>query len=93
MVKVFQNDDVGYLEWVAKHEHGFVVNTDNPPSQSMYPMVHSAKHKVVSSPTRTNYTTDRYIKICGMELSKLDQFVNERYGRKLSRCQICLGES
>ncbi|MEO7999386.1 MAG: hypothetical protein ABI852_18185 [Gemmatimonadaceae bacterium] len=93
MVKIFQDNDAGYLEWVAANAHGFVVNTDNPPSQSMYPMVHAAKHKVVSSPARTNYTTDRYIKICGLDLSELDQFVAERYGRVLSRCKQCMGES
>lgn len=90
MIKLFQNDDEGYLAWVAAHQNGFVVNTDNPPSQLTYPMVHVASHNAISSPTRTNYTTAQYIKYCSLNLAALDQYVQKEHGRVLHRCGICM---
>lgn len=90
MIRKFVNEEAAYLEWIAANATGFVVNTDDPLTQDSYPMVHKAQHKVISSPARTNYTTDRYIKICGLNLDELERFVVEQYGRQLNRCKQCM---
>lgn len=93
MVEKFEKNDERYLEWVAAHQNGFVVNTDDPLSQDIYPMVHTARHKVISTPARRNYTTGKYIKYCSLDLAALDEYVQKQYGRAPHRCGTCMRKS
>ena len=90
MIKIYRNDDDGYLAWVLANPNGYVVNTDDPPTSTVYPMVHTARHKVVSSPCRTNYTTDRYVKYCSLDLDELNQYVQDHHKRDLQHCKTCM---
>jgi hypothetical protein len=91
MLKTFRDDETGYLAWVQTHPDGYVVNIDEPPIAPQYPMVHIASHRIISSPTRTNYTTGRYFKVCSTELEELERWAQRKYGRPLTRCRQCLG--
>jgi hypothetical protein len=64
MFEKFVNDESGYLKWIDNNPNGFIVNLDEPLVTPQYPMVHLTSHKLISSPSRTNYTTGRYFKVC-----------------------------
>ena len=34
-MRLFEDDDAGYLAWVESHQDGFVVNTYRPPTQAI----------------------------------------------------------
>ena len=90
MLRTFVKDENGYLGWVQTHPHGYVVNIDEPQSSPQYPMVHAATHRTMSSPTRTNYTTGRYFKVCSEQLQELEAWAQRKYGRALTRCRQCM---
>jgi hypothetical protein len=90
MIKIYRDADIDYLAWIEENPSGYVVNTDDPPTQAMYPMVHSARHRVVSSESRTNYTTGRYVKYCALDLEALERFVQARHNRALNFCKVCM---
>ena len=91
MPQTFVNDEKkGYLAWVKRHPEGFVVNIDEPQVAPQYPMVHAASHKSLSSPSRTNYTTGRYFKICSESVEALEAWTKKKYGRSLTRCRQCM---
>jgi len=90
MLRTFVKDESGYLGWVQTHPLGYVVNIDEPQISPQYPMVHAASHKSMSSPTRTNYTTGRYFKVCSEQLQELEAWAQRKYGRALTRCQQCM---
>ncbi|WHZ20487.1 MAG: hypothetical protein OJF55_002636 [Rhodanobacteraceae bacterium] len=90
MVVSFRNDDAGYLKWVHGNPGGYVVNVDEPHSMPQYPMVHSASHKAISSSSRSNYTTGRYLKFCSVSLEELERWSKATCGRRLTRCAQCV---
>ena len=90
MPHTFVNDEKGYLAWIHAHPHGFVANIDEPHVIPQYPMVHATSHKSLSSPTRTNYTTGRYFKVCSDRLEDLEAWAQTKYGRALTRCRQCM---
>ncbi|MES2632264.1 MAG: hypothetical protein V4669_04790 [Pseudomonadota bacterium] len=90
MIERFENRESEYLEWVHAHPEGYVANLDVPTTRPEYPMVHLASHKAVSSASRDNYTTGKYIKVCSLDLPELEQWSQATFGRKLARCSVCL---
>src|SRR5215213_3150476 len=40
-MRIFEDDDVGYLAWIDDHQHGFVVNTYRKPDP-LYLILHRA---------------------------------------------------
>jgi mannose-6-phosphate isomerase-like protein (cupin superfamily) len=90
MVRVFDNQEAEYLNWVQNNPQGFVVNVDRKGQDPAYPMVHLATHLAVSSPKVENYTTHEYIKICSLELAELETHALATFGRRLNRCKTCM---
>jgi hypothetical protein len=90
MIDHFVNDDAAYLRWVHSHQHGYIVNLDKARTYPQYPMVHRASHKLISSPERTNYTTNEFIKVCSTDLAALERWSKEECGRVLNRCATCM---
>jgi hypothetical protein len=51
-MRIFEDDDAGYLAWVGSHPHGFVVNTFRKPDPR-YLMLHRATcHTITGKPAR-----------------------------------------
>lgn len=75
-VKEFRDNEEGYLRWVLANPNGYILNVAYQCSMRQYPMVHSCRHKLLSSPTRTNYTTKiknkGYYKVCSLSLDALE---------------------
>lgn len=90
MVSVFDNDDEGYLDWVAAHQGGFVANMDRKQNVPQYPMVHLTTHKLMTSAKIGNFTTGEYIKFCSGSLEELDRYAKRTYGRALTHCSVCM---
>lgn len=89
MLERFEKDDEGYLDWVRLNEPGFVVNTDQDHVSTVYPMLHRASHKLISSPSRDNYTTNRFFKVCSDNVKELETWSRAERSRSLTRCKTC----
>jgi hypothetical protein len=61
----FVDDDPGYLNWIATHPEGYVLNTTRSPS-SGYLMLHRTSCWTISRLQRKATTfTGEYSKLCG----------------------------
>lgn len=87
----FEDDEDGYLAWLAAHPAGLVVNTHRPEDRH-YLMLHRATCPSISSRARTNYTTTGYMKVCSKALAALEQWAASLDGR-LVPCGLCCPES
>ena len=91
-LKQFFDDEDGYLGWVNAHDKdGCVVNVckDRKSCSDMYPMVHKASHKSLSSEKIGDFTTGEYFKICSTDRDELERWSQSEFGRPLFRCKIC----
>ena len=86
----FRNDETGYLSWAAANPNGFIANVDEPATSPLYPMVHRATHRAVTSPVKTNYTTGKYFKVCSNNMEDLERWARRERGRSLTLCSICM---
>jgi hypothetical protein len=90
MIELFDNDEIGYLNWVRSNPRGFVANVDRAGRVPQYPMVHAATHGSMSSAKIGNFTTGDYLKFCSTDLDALEQYSKTKFGRSLTRCSICM---
>lgn len=89
MVQTFDNDENGYMRWIGNHQSGFVANADRAARMQQYPMIHSARHRVISSDEIGGFTTGAYIKICSESLNALLAHCRRTYGREPTFCRQC----
>ena len=90
MIQVFINDDKGYLRWASRNPNGFIVNADNDFISPVYPMMHRASHKALTTPKNQNYTTRRFFKVCSETIEELDIWARRERGRTLTSCRTCM---
>ena len=90
---LFDDDEAAYLQWVAAHPQGFVVNLDRRRTMPQYPMLHLANDASISSAAIGNFTTGDYIKVCGEDRTKLAQYCEREFERKLVPCRHCFRET
>jgi hypothetical protein len=83
-VKEFRDQDADYLDWVAAHRDGYVINVGR--SGRGYARVHRAMCGTITS--RPPFTRP-YIKVCSDALADLDQWALRRSGTVPERCGIC----
>lgn len=89
----FDDEEDAYVRWLAEHPDGFVANVDRARTMPQYPMLHLASHGLISSERIGGFTTGAYLKICGTDLTKLEGALTAEYGRKPTRCDVCMGRS
>jgi hypothetical protein len=88
-VEQFVDDDPGYLDWVARHPDGFVINTGRTPTVS-YLMLHRARcGSITGRPARGTTFTGDYAKVCGGR-EELEAFAQQLGGHS-QPCGLCLG--
>lgn len=87
---IFVGDDEGYLEWVAAHPGGYVVNAERNP-RSTYLKLHHATCRYISGPPRSPgaWTERQYVKICASDIAALEGWARERTGGALDRGCSC----
>lgn len=82
------NDDEHYLRWIEENPDGFVINAQNPPSPNNL-VLHRSTCGDISTPTRTNWTTRDYLKVCSRNVDELRNWSTRRVGGELKPCQHC----
>ena len=91
-MEVFENDDEGYLAWIATNPDGHVVNTTRPPSED-YLKLHSARcHTIGGTPAHGEaWTRGQYMKVCAATIEELAQWARDQFGEgvELDECRIC----
>lgn len=88
-MQIFDNSDSDYLEWLANHPGGYVVNANNPPNRN-YLFLHKATcSDITGSPAKGSHWTKKYIKACAIELAALESWSKEEFSVFLSQCQHC----
>ena len=73
-MRIFEDDDAGYLTWIDGHQHGFVVNTFREPDPR-YLILHRASCGTISGKPAhgDSWTTGELIKVCAETRAELDQ--------------------
>jgi hypothetical protein len=85
IMRQFVDDDAGYLDWIATHPQGFVLNTYRRPTPA-YLMLHHASCRMLR--VRSNWTKD-YRKVCG-ERGELEAFARQEVRGHTTTCSRCL---
>ena len=86
----FIDNDPGYLDWLARHPDGFVINTGRTPSAA-YLMLHRAGCGTISgAPARGTTFTGDYVKVCGGR-DELEGFAHQ-LGGQARPCGLCLNQ-
>lgn len=88
---VFRDDDAGYQRWLESHRSGYVLNTLRRPGAS-YLKVHRASCQSISElqSGRRGWTTGEYAKVCGDEISVLDNWAQQEAGGTLQDGCYCM---
>lgn len=84
--RLFWDDEDAYLAWVHANPDGFVANCDKAGVVRQYPMIHRTSHGAMWTPKRSNYTTEKYFKVCARHADDLSAWAHNR-GLQLTRCK------
>jgi hypothetical protein len=95
MLTVFDDNDVQYSEWLAKHGKGFVINTRRSCDPG-YMVLHRARCFTISQYTsmarRGGFTERQYVKVCADTVHELTQWTKS-HGRTdgtfSTECSLC----
>src|SRR5262245_26507928 len=86
----FLKDDRGYVEWLAAHPSGFVLNTYAHVT-SDYLILHRASCRTVNRPLATNRSwTYAYGKTCSDDRAEIEAWAFREVGKPVQPCGICL---
>jgi hypothetical protein len=86
----YVDDDPGYLDWVARHPNGFVLNTGRTPAPSYLMLHHARCGTITGRPARGTTFTGDYTKVCGSR-DELETFA-QQLGGLPQPCGTCLGQ-
>ena len=76
-VKVFEDDDAGYLDWIATHPGRVRGERDRPPTAG-YVVLHRAACRTISgAPTNGRVWTVDYLKACSDDGASIGRWVRE----------------
>src|SRR5690606_30666075 len=90
---LFSNDDTGYLQWLARHPNGFVVNMRNRFDPD-YLVLHRSRCATVNRypgmESRFGGFTERaYQKLCATSVAALDTHLRALTGRQEPFSKVC----
>lgn len=88
MVTSFIDQEQEYLDWIAAHPAGYVVNHYRKPSAA-YLKLHRATCRSISTDRWTNYTTRTYAKTCSDSRPDLERWARTETGGILDDCRQC----
>ena len=87
MIQQFEDAESEYLEWLAAHPEGYVLNSERHPKPNNL-VLHRARCKSIST-TWSNYTTRDYIKTCSESRDQLAQWARSADGGHPRDCALC----
>jgi hypothetical protein len=89
-MRIFEDDDAGYLAWIDGHHHGFVVNTTRKPDPRYLYLHRASCGTIRGKPARgERWTTGDFIKVCLETRVELDQWARQSAGGELHPCGLC----
>lgn len=86
----FVDDDAAYLQWVADHPGGFVINTGRHPTPTYLKLHRSSCRTIRGLPAGGSTFTGDYTKLCG-EREELEAFAHQ-LGGAAQPCGLCLAQ-
>ncbi|MDQ2806177.1 MAG: hypothetical protein M3Z04_04545 [Chloroflexota bacterium] len=86
-METFVDDEAGYRRWLADHPTGSVLNVPRSGTNPLL-VLHTAGCTFISSPTRTNYTTTAYYKVCATDATDLVAWAATQPG-SWKHCGVC----
>jgi hypothetical protein len=87
-VEQFRDDDTGYLNWMAAHGHGYVINIQRSLNPADARMHQASCYTINGQPPRGRTWTGPYVKICSTSLGQLSGWALERIGSPIRPCGV-----
>jgi hypothetical protein len=87
----FADDDDGYLRWVRRHPHGFVLNCERSPRADYIVLHRSTCNTISGTPARGDAWTKDYMKVGATDREGLVRWAESRTSAKPTLCGICFG--
>ena len=80
-MRIFEDDDAGYLAWVESHQHGFVVNTFRRPDPRDLMLHRATCGTITGKPAPGDrWTTGLFLKACSETRAAFDQWARQIAG-------------
>jgi hypothetical protein len=88
-MRIFEDDDAGYLAWIDGHQHGSVVNTFRKPNPR-YLILHRARcHTIRGKPAHgERWTTGGFSKACSETRIDPDRWAPQNVDER-HPCGLC----
>jgi len=85
----YRDDDTGYLDWLHKNPHGYVINI-----QRSHSPLDARLHDAGCSALRASIDgglklTDHYVKVCGKTLGEVHEWAADRVSEPITDCGVC----
>jgi hypothetical protein len=89
-MRIFEDDDAGYLAWVDGNQHGFVFNSFRKPDPRSLILHRASCGSIRGEPARGDrWTTGDFIKACSVTRAALNQWTRQQVGGELHPCGRC----
>jgi hypothetical protein len=88
-VREFGDDDTGYLEWIATHRDGYVLNILRSHAATAARVHHADCWTINRQAASASAWTDQYVKVCAEHVAELDKWANDMVAESVPRCRIC----
>jgi hypothetical protein len=88
-IEEFRDNDADYLDWMAGHRIGYVINLqrDHNPRDAR---LHKADCRTITGrPPRGRTWTGPYVKVCAITRGELDEWALRHCGARIQQCGIC----
>jgi hypothetical protein len=88
-MRVFRDDDAGYLAWLAAHPDGYVINVARKYTVTAARVHHASCRTISGQNPHGGPWTGLYVKVCAEQMAELDQWAINQVGEPISPCGTC----
>jgi hypothetical protein len=88
-VRLFQDDDRGFFDWLLANPDGYFVNSERNPRPS-YLVLHRTSCSHFTGTPSLHWTKD-YVKHCCTDRRALEEWAHDCVGGHVTHCPTCLG--
>ena len=86
-MKIFQDDEDGYRDWIWSHQDGYVLNTGTTRGSTDVKLHRARCYTIVPRPN-LRWTCD-YIKVCSTDVDEIKGWARTERDEKLKECEKC----
>jgi hypothetical protein len=88
LIKKFEDDDTGYLNWVHDNPTGYVINCKDPPRHYIH--LHRATCRTITGqPANGESWAKDYIKVCSLDKQELVSWTKTQARRQPDFYKLC----